>query len=80
MGSHFDNSGHTKTDFPSDHFPAETRLKIKLAKHRGRPPDKSNEWKSPIKPQKKTESNSMRISKVTKKNKRMLQKVLTKKN
>ena len=41
---------NTKTDFPSDHFPVEAKLKIKLAKHRGRPPDKSNEWKSLIKP------------------------------
>ena len=41
---------NAKTDFPSDHFPVEAKLKIKLAKHRGRPPDKSNEWKSPIKP------------------------------
>jgi hypothetical protein len=41
---------NTKTDFPSDHVPVEAKIKIKLAKHRGRPPDKSNEWKSPIKP------------------------------
>ena len=41
---------NTQTGFPSDHFPIETRLKIQLAKHRGRPPDKSNEWKRPIKP------------------------------
>ena len=41
---------NSQTDFPSDRFPVEARLKLKLAKHRGRPPDKSNEWKNPIKP------------------------------
>ena len=41
---------NTKHYFPSDHFPLEVRLKIKLSKHKGRPPDKSNEWKSPPKP------------------------------
>ena len=56
---------NTKTDFPSDHFPAETRLKIKLAKHRGRPPDKFNEWKSPIKP---TEENRVKFNEDLKSN------------
>ena len=50
---------NTQTDFPSDHFLVETRLKIKLAKHRGRPPDKSNEWKKTIKP---TEENQIRFN------------------
>ena len=40
---------HTGTYFPSDHFPLELRLKMKLSKHRGRPPDKSNAWKNPQK-------------------------------
>ena len=44
-----DIESNTKQYFPSDHFPVELRLKIKLAKHRGRPPDKSNDWKSPQK-------------------------------
>ena len=33
------------------------RFKMKLAKHRGRPPDKSNEWKSPQKPSEETPIN-----------------------
>ena len=32
--------------FPSDQFPLEMRFKMKLTKHRRRPPDKSKTWKS----------------------------------
>ena len=52
---------NTKTDFPSDHFPVEARLKIKLAKHRGRPPDKSNEWKNLSNRMKKLKTSSTMI-------------------
>ena len=41
-----DVESNTRQYFPSDHFPLELRLKIKLSKHRGRPPDKSNDWKN----------------------------------
>ena len=52
---------NTEQYFPSDHFPVEMRLKIKLSKHRGRPPDKSNDWKQPAKIWKKPKNESIEI-------------------
>ena len=40
---------NTSQYFLRDHFPLELRLKIKLSKHRGRPPDKSNDLEKPTK-------------------------------
>ena len=40
----------------------ESRLKIKLSKQKGRPPGKSNEWKSPVKPTDEIKEKIMKTS------------------
>ena len=51
----------TVTDyyFPSDHFPMETRLKIRLKKDGDKTFDDSNKWKGAEKPEEQDRNNLM---------------------
>ena len=51
-----DIESDTSTYFPSDHFPVNWRLKIKLAKNKDRVVDQTNKWKSPPKPSETTKT------------------------
>ena len=54
-----DVESDTLTAFPSDHFPATIKIKIKLSKIRNMQKDESNTWKSPKKP---TEEQTARLN------------------